>query len=118
MSILLRNIALLIEPPLVVNAKRYFVEVSNISEDWLFSSAITGNPSVKAIKFFPGAAGDVLTIKDDNETGPVFCKLASSDGEERVDRNISDTSKPFIDFSDSILSTGAIVLFVLKKPIR
>ena len=101
-----------------VNARKYFVEVSSISGDWLFSSDITGNPSFKAVKFFPGDIDDVLVIKEGSETGPTFTKLASSDGEGRIDKDISDASKPFIDFSDSILSPGALVVFVLKKPIR
>lgn len=101
-----------------VNARKYFVEVSNIAADWLFSADITGNPSFKSVKFFPGAADDVLVIKEGSETGPTFCKLVSGDGEGRIDRDISDASKPFIDYSDSDLSAGALVVFVLKRPIR
>ena len=99
-----------------VNSFESCVQVSAMDEDWLWST-ITTNPKgmkIKAIKFYPGAAGDVLIIKNGSDSGPSMLKLESADGEPRWDPSFAGGYfKPVIDYGECRLSSGASIVFIL-----
>ena len=100
-----------------VNKLRHFVEVSSIAADWAFKINVPGVVTFKAVKFFPGDAGDELVIKEGSATGPLTVRLKSSDGDGRLDREVSAISNPFIDYSECTFTAGAVVLFILDRPL-
>lgn len=95
--------------------KGHYITVSNIDGDWSYA-ANTNNPTdkFKAIKWFPGAGDDKLTVKETSDTGPTVTVLLSGDGEGRVDPKVGELSKPLIDFSECVISAGAKATFVLE----
>lgn len=66
-----------------------------------------------AIFFYPGAANDVLVVEQQNDAGPVIAKMKSLDGEPRVMYFQGAKLKPYIDYSDCTLSSGAFVVFFI-----
>ena len=99
-----------------VNSFESCVQVSAMDGDWLWST-ITTNPKgikIKAIKFYPGAADDVLIIKNGSDSGPTMLKLESSDGEPRYDPSFAGGYfKPVIDYGDCTLTGTASIVFIL-----
>jgi len=88
-----------------------FLTLENIDEDWLAPNAVR---NWEAVKFFPGAVGDYLLIREGSDAGPVITRLISYDGEGRIDREFSSASQPYLDYDNSQLSAGSIVTFVKK----
>ena len=92
------------------------IQVSAMDGDWLWST-ITTNPKgmkIKAIKFYPGATGDILIIKNGSDSGPTMLKLESLDAEPRWDPSFAGGYfKPVIDYGDCTLSSGASIVFIL-----
>jgi len=65
---------------------------------------------IVSIKLFPGAANDILIVKNGSDTGPTICKLESTDGEPRVEYFFGSYWQPYIDFSECTLSAGHSVV--------
>jgi hypothetical protein len=102
--------------------KGHEITISEISADWAWSSywasgsALTTGIYIKAIKFFPGAAGDKLLVTDTTDAGAVISFIQSSDGEPRVDTAWANLpEKPYIDFSGCTLSAGHKVTIMYTK---
>lgn len=106
------------ETPTVPNGG--FVTLSGIDADWIWTDYFTGNSApvisekgmiINSVKFVPGAANDVLVLKDQANTGAEICELISSTGETKIDSNFGDFHhKPYLDFADSTISNGALVI--------
>jgi hypothetical protein len=94
-----------------IKEKGNFLGIENITEDYTVPANVT---NWEAVKFFPGAVGDKLVVKEQDDTGPVISELISYDGEGRIDRELGSSSTPFIDESACILSAGAKVCFIKK----
>ncbi len=88
-----------------------FLGIEDITEDYTVPTNVN---NWEAVKFFPGAIGDKLTLKEQDDTGPVISELISYDGEGRIDRELSSRSTPFIDYSECVFSAGAKVCFIKK----
>jgi hypothetical protein len=92
------------------------VEVTDFDSDWFWSSMFNHPLGMKiiSIKFYPGAIDDKVIIKDGSDTGPIMCKLESSDGEPRYDMSFKGGYyKPVIDYGDSTFTAGSSVIFII-----
>jgi len=97
-----------------VTLKEDRIVLTVIDADWTFSKATYGLKKFKAIRFFPGAADDVLVVKDKTDSGDAVTDLLSSDGEGRQDKDIDPNCVPMVDFSACTLSAGHRAEFVFK----
>lgn len=79
--------------------------------------ATAGGAPLEMVLFFPGAANDILVIRDTvADTGPIIAKMKSLDGEPRIMYFRGAKVKPVMDYSDCTLSSGALVIFILAPP--
>lgn len=78
--------------------------------------ATTGGVPIELILFYPGAANDILVIKDTAATGPVVATMKSVDAEPRVLYFRGAKIKPYLDYSECTLTSGAFVTFILAQP--
>ena len=99
------------------------VEVSAMDSDFVlvtragYTSYASGGAPMEAVLFFPGAANDILVLRDTTaDTGPRIAKIQSLDGEPRMLPLRGVKIKPVIDYSDCTLSSGAFVVFILTPP--
>ena len=88
-----------------------FVEISGISKDYDYGS----DASIHSIKFYPGAANDVLVIFNKAVGLAEGCKLMSVDAEPRIEYFEGNIWWPVIDFSASTLSANHKVIIVLDR---
>jgi hypothetical protein len=98
------------------------IDISSIDSDWTWNQ--TGSPyaaekegiRVRHIIFMPGAIADKLVIKDGGSTGPSLFPpdpVSLSDS-QAIDYG-GEMLKPFIDYSESTLSSGSRVIIMLKS---
>jgi hypothetical protein len=73
-----------------------------------------GGVPIVVILFYPGAADDILVVKQQSASGPIITKLKSTDGEPRVMPLYGSRVKPYIDYSECTLSSGAFVVFIVE----
>lgn len=84
------------------------ITLSAIDSDWTAGGAIV----IKSITLVPGAANDVVVIKDSTDAGPVICQLTCPDIGDKT-QHFDKRMKPCLDFSASTLSSGAVVIIHL-----
>ena len=65
-----------------------------------------GSEGIYSIQFNPGAAGDILVIKNGADDAAAVCVLASTDGGPRIKYLGGRIAQIYIDFSDCVLSSG------------
>ena len=89
------------------------LELSTIDADWTSSAYM----DIAAIAFDPGAAGDVISLKEALDSGPdIVPKLYSVDGSSLAQTFPNGLrTKPMIDFSECILSAGHKVIFTMMR---
>ena len=100
------------------------VEVSAMDSDFVLMTrtgytqySTSGGVPIEAVLFFPGAANDILVLRDTAaDTGPRIASIQSLDGEPRMLPLRGVKIKPVIDYSDCTLSAGAFVVFILTPP--
>lgn len=88
-----------------------FLGIEDITEDYAVPTNVN---NWEAVKFFPGDVGDKLVITEGDDTGPIISELISYDGEGRIDRELSSSSSPYIDYSLCTFSAGAKACFIKK----
>jgi hypothetical protein len=90
-------------------------DVDVLADAGLDSASSKGLP-ILCIRFMPGAADDVLVVKEGADDGPVITKLLSTDGEIRADGNFDgkELYNPVIDESECTLTAGALVTITYK----
>ena len=98
-----------------INTKGQIIDVSGIDADYDYGEDVISQNRFRSIKFFPGAAGDILIVREGADDGPRITKLESIDGEGRYDTKVANTSRPYIKLSECTLSSGAFVVFTLEK---
>lgn len=86
------------------------IQVSGIDADWTSPTYL----NVVSVKFVPAAANDKVVIKNVTDAGPVFYQALSTDGEPRIEYFQGRRTKPMIDFSISVLTAGALVIFTIQ----
>ena len=99
------------------------IELSSIDSDFSlvaragYTQYATGGAPIEMVLFFPGAANDILVLRDTTaDTGPIITKMKSLDGEPRVMYFRGTKIKPVLDYSDSTLTAGSLVIFILAPP--
>ena len=102
----------------IIKKLRHYVEVQNIVADFNFKVSVPGVVTFEAIKFFPGAPGDKLVVREGSPSGPVVVLLQSNDGEGRIDRDVAYMSAPYIYLTECTLTAGGLVVFCLRKPLQ
>lgn len=93
------------------------IELSSIAADWSWTSAFraAAYPSgikVGSIQFNPGQAADKLVVKDGGADGPSIFEATCPDTEEK-NLYIGSFCKPFIDFSDCVLTASHKIIIRL-----
>lgn len=66
--------------------------------------------SLFSIEFYPGASDDELHAYADSGSGPILCKLKSTDGESRIKYFGGRLTRVFIDYDGSTLTAGHAVV--------
>lgn len=104
-----------------VSFKDNVIMLSALDSDWSLADMSAYGLSkdtgvrIKGIKFFPGAANDILVIEYLTDAGGLLCKLKSVDGEPRIDDCFPDSPvHPILDYSDCTISSGGAVSIVLR----
>ena len=69
---------------------------------------------VNAILFWPGATDDILIIKQATTSGDVIVQMKSADGEHKAFYPKGAQMIPYIDYTNSTLSAGSIVVFYIQ----
>ena len=92
------------------------VEVNTIVADWdwgVSGSTLDKNPKLAAITFVPGAADDVLVVKDGSDAGPVIMMATCLTTDEKVQYFHGARKRPYVDFGDCTFTAGHKVLIDL-----
>jgi hypothetical protein len=84
------------------------------NSDWLWSSIQSTPGRLLGIVFNPGAAGDVLIVRNGSITGPPV-PLKSIDGGTLCLPTFGAEFEPCIDYSECTFSAGASVLFLFSR---
>jgi len=93
--------------------------ITGIAADWDYIASKPpfwpNLPRIASIQFDPGAAADVLIVKDGSDAGPVRCSLGPVDGQgdQRIKYFFGARFIPYIDFSDCTLSANHRVIIEL-----
>lgn len=95
------------------------VEINSIAADWDYGVDVDDkdtNPKVAYVTFIPGAAGDVLVLRDGGATTsfPRMAKMTSGDGEERTVYFDGERKRVSIDFDQCTLTATHAVIIGLK----
>ena len=97
------------------------IMLSALDSDWSLADMAAYGMSpqsgvrIAAVKFFPGAANDILVLEHLTDTGGRMCKLKSVDGEPRIDESFPNNPvRPYLDYSDCTISSGGAVTIILK----
>lgn len=96
------------------------LEISGIAADWDYNSSKPANwparPRINSIQFDPGAADDILLIKERDEGGPQrFYANCENTYDQRCKYYHGTRVVPFIDFSECALSAGHKVTIELWR---
>jgi len=96
------------------------LEITSIAADWDYkSSKPTGWPEfprLVSIQFNPGAGADKLTVKEEDDIGPmIFYSECESVKDQRVKYFHGVRKIPYIDYSDCTLSSGHSVIIELWR---
>ncbi len=83
--------------------------VSGVDADWTADNYM----HLHSITFKPGAANDVLSLKEGTDAGPEIFPSLPTDAEPRTFYCGGMRSKPMIDLSACTLTAGAKVIFTL-----
>jgi hypothetical protein len=88
------------------------ITLSALDSDYDFGK----RSSWESIQFVPGAAGDILVIKDKTDAGPTLVRFVAQDTGTMVLYDIG-RCWPFLDFSDCTIGAGtaANVRVILKR---
>ena len=87
------------------------IDLSSIDEDYDFGEY----RKLTSIQFVPGAADDVLVVKDVDADGPRVLEIkADTDSDETIKYFYGDPVHTFIDYSACTLSAGHCVIIIAQ----
>jgi len=102
-----------------VNKVGRTIELTVIDADWVWSDSVPdkgiGGIPIATISFTPGAANDVMIIKEASATGPSMFEATCLTAEPRVLDYFGVKHKPFLDFSECTLTAGHKVIILLAE---
>ena len=88
-----------------ITTKNRVIELSAIDADW-----DGGKMNIASISFHPGAADDVLVIKEGSDSGPAIVRIKPFDVQGvEIDLKGMEYS-PFLDVSDCNITAGGTVI--------
>lgn len=87
------------------------IDLSSIDEDYDLGEY----RKLTSIQFVPGAADDVLVVKDVDENGPWVMEVkADGDNDETIKYFNGDQVHVYIDYSECTLSSGHAVIIMAQ----
>lgn len=96
------------------------LEITSIAADWDYRASKPSNwpdhPRIASIQFDPGAADDVLLIKEQSDGGPQrFFSRCENTYDQRIKYFHGARVMPYIDFSECTLSANHKVTIELWR---
>jgi hypothetical protein len=91
-----------------INRMDPVVVITEIDSDWSGPKK-----SLNSIQFNPGAANDILVIKERDENGPIIFKTKADSASDEVIKYFHGLAlEPFLDVSACTLSAGHMVILL------
>lgn len=96
------------------------LEITAIAADWDYKASKPANwsdkPRLASIKFVPGAADDILILREQEVGGPIVFKwVCENTYDQRVEYFHGTIQIPYIKESECTLSAGHIVIIKLWR---
>ena len=97
------------------------LEITSITGDWDYKASKPGNwpdfPRLNSIEFHPGSANDRMVIKQFDDDGPTRfdSNYVDDQSDSRIKYFNGTRVKPYIDYSDCVLSAGHKVIIELWR---
>ena len=89
------------------------IMLTAIDADWTASDYY----NVYSITFIPGAANDVMVVKEATDAGVIIFYALSADADHRTIYYNGARFKPMVDFSDCTLNAGhEVIINLMPRP--
>ena len=99
---------------ITVNRLRRTIQLTAIGEDWVLSSLDLASDKIESVSFLPGAADDVLVMKEGSATGPAVVNIAAAVVTTQI-QEFKGGHDLFLDHSDCTLTAGHSVTIILAR---